>query len=79
MKTVHISHNESGLHHATLTAKNGYKFTFSIKRLSEDLKSKLFGLGGLIELTLSEAKEIHSVMISKVIKPDNVSLHYLFN
>ena len=69
---VYIEHNQfCHANPSAISEKSGNEVKFDIKEISENLKSKIFGKLGILELTREEMQEIYDarVVMAKKIGP----------
>jgi len=60
MKTypIYISHNAAGWSNPSAISMNANEVVFDMSKISESLKSKVYGQVGIVELTRAEMQEI---------------------
>ena len=60
MKTypIYIAHNAAGWSNPSAISMNANEVVFDMSKISESLKSKVYGQVGIVELTLAEMEEI---------------------
>ena len=60
MKTypIYISHNAAGWSNPSAISMNANSVVFDMSKISESLKSKVYGQVGIVELTRAEMQEI---------------------
>ena len=55
---VYISHNKFGYANPSAISTSANEVVFDMAKISEELKSKVYGKTGLVELTRAEMQEI---------------------
>lgn len=60
MKTypIYIAHNAAGWSNPSAVSMSANEVVFDMKKISESLKSKVYGKIGIVELTRAEMQEI---------------------
>ena len=60
MKTypIYIAHNAAGWSNPSAISMNANEVVFDMSKISESLKSKVYGQVGIVELTRAEMEEI---------------------
>ena len=56
---IYISHTEFGYANPSAISYSANEVVFDMAKISEELKSKVYGQIGIIELTRAEMQEIH--------------------
>ena len=56
---IFISHNSAGWSNPSAISSSANEVVFDMAKISEELKSKVYGQIGIIELTRAEMQEIH--------------------
>jgi hypothetical protein len=56
---IYISHNEFGYANPSAISSSANEVVFDMAKISEELKSKVYGQIGIVELTRAEMQEIH--------------------
>ena len=56
---VYITHNEFGHANPSAISMSANEVVFDMKKISDELKAKVFGQIGIVELTRAEMQEIH--------------------
>ena len=57
---VYITHNKSGWSNPSAISTSANRVVFDMNKISDELKSKVFGQIGIVELTRDEMIEIHN-------------------
>jgi hypothetical protein len=60
---IYISHNEFGYANPSAISLSANKVVFDMEKISEELKLKVYGKIGIVQLTRSEMQEIHDANI----------------
>jgi hypothetical protein len=55
---IYISHNAAGWSNPSAISYSANEVVFDMAKISEELKSKVYGRIGIVELTLAEMQEI---------------------
>jgi hypothetical protein len=56
---IYISHNSAGWSNPSAISSSANEVVFDMAKISEELKSKVYGQIGIVELTRAEMQEIH--------------------
>ena len=56
---VYIAHNQFGWSNPSAISMSANEVVFDMKKISDELKAKVFGQIGIVELTRAEMQEIH--------------------
>ena len=56
---VFISHNQFGYSNPSAISTSANEVVFDMNKISDELKAKVFGQIGIVELTRAEMQEIH--------------------
>jgi len=78
-KIVYIEHNEFSNALPSLSGENGLTFSFDLDKLNEELKNKIFGLIGIISLSIDECKEIYASKYRYKDDLSKFSINNIFN
>jgi hypothetical protein len=61
---VYISHNQFGYANPSAISTSANEVVFDMNKISEELKAKVFGQNGIVELTRAEMIEISDARIA---------------
>jgi hypothetical protein len=61
---VYISHNQFGYANPSAISTSANNVVFDMNKISEELKAKVFGQNGIVELTRAEMIEISDARIA---------------
>jgi hypothetical protein len=56
---VYIAHNQFGYSNPSAISTSANEVVFDMNKISDELKAKVFGQIGIVELTRAEMQEIH--------------------